>query len=321
MTLGYLARALVQMAIVHLLVSTVVSLLVAWAWRGVAATPTSASHRSRRLFALRLLPGLTGLAAASLAGAAYLLWEGRVETERVGPVALAAAAVGLGLMVAGAARAWVSLRRTESIRRALGRSARAFTPRLPIESYSIESPFPIVALVGLIVPRLFVARTVVEACTADEFAAVVSHEMGHARERDNLRRLALAAAPDVLGVLPVARRMHDDWAAAAELAADEWAATAAGDGLPLASALVKVARIATSQPAPLTASALYDGRPIAVRVERLVNPPAVVTRSTMPRWTRVAAVAGAVALSLASLPLLHELAELVLRIGVASSPR
>jgi beta-lactamase regulating signal transducer with metallopeptidase domain len=321
MTLGYFARAVVQMAIAHLLVSTVAALAVAWAWRAVAASAASPASRSRRLFALRLLPSLAGLAAASLVGVAYLLWERRVDTERVGPVALVVAAAGLGLIAAGAARALVSLRRTEVIRRALLRSARAFTPRLPIESYSIESPFPIVALVGLIVPRLFVARTVVEACTPDEFAAVVSHEMGHARERDNLRRLGLAAAPDVLGIMPVARRMHDDWAAAAELAADEWAATTAGDGLSLASALVKVARIATSQSAPLTASALYDGRPIAARVERLVNPPAAAVRSTLPAWTRLAAVTVVVAVSLASLPLLHEFAELLLRIGVTSSPR
>ena len=321
MTLGYVARAVVQMAIAHLLVSTVVSVAVALAWRTAAASAASPSVRARRLFALRLLPTLAGLAAASLVGVAYLLWERHVDIERVGPVALVVAAAGLGVIAAGAARALVSLRNTELIRRALWRSARALTPRLPIESYSVESPFPIVALVGLIVPRLFVARTVVEACTPDEFAAVVSHEMGHARERDNLRRLGLAAAPDVLGLLPVARRMHDDWAAAAELAADEWAATAAGDGLPLASALVKVARIATSQPAPLTASALYDGRPIAVRVERLVNPPAAATRAAMPAWTRAATVTVAIAASLAALPLLHELAELLLQVGVASSPR
>ena len=122
--------------------------------------------------------------------------------------------------------------------------------------------------------RLFVARTVVDACDAGELRAVVAHEQAHAGARDNLRRLLMAGAPDALAWLPVGAGMMREWAAMAELAADETAVSHSSDRLHLASALVKVARLATTPPGALPASTLYRGEPIAERVHRLLEAPA-----------------------------------------------
>ena len=173
-----------------------------------------------------------------------------------------------------------------------------------------------VALVGLVMARLFVARRVIEACTTDEFDAVIAHEQAHARTRDNLRRLAMTAAPDPLGLLPVGQRMLDAWLHAAELAADEWAAGRTNAVL-LASALVKVARMATRSSEALPASALYRGEPITERVHRLLEPAATQDAAApWPHWVRATACVAALAAALVALPAIHVAAEHILKWGL-----
>ena len=100
------------------------------------------------------------------------------------------------------------------------------------------------ALVGVLRPRLLVTRGLVAALTDEELAASIAHEVGHSRARDNLKRLLMRAAPDLLTATPAARAIERRWASAAEHRADRMAA----DDSPvarcaLASALVKVARL------------------------------------------------------------------------------
>src|ERR1019366_10566357 len=118
----------------------------------------------------------------------------------------------------------------------------------------------LMALVGVLRPRLFVARRLLDALTAEELAASVAHEAGHRRAWDNLKRLAMRAAPDLLAITGIARGIERRWASASDHAADR---RAAGDGptrCALASALVKVARL-TPPMTPLAEpiSTLVDG--------------------------------------------------------------
>jgi Zn-dependent protease with chaperone function len=179
----------------------------------------------------------------------------------------------------------------------------------------IDSAFPIVAIVGLVTPRLFVARSVLEACSAEELEAVLAHEEAHARQRDNLRRLALAGAPDLLGLWPAGRQLEGAWMRAAEFAADEAAADQWHRGLHLASALVKVARLATTPSRPLPASALYHDEPITERVQRLLDPPLAMDSSRWPTWARVALPAALTAGAVALVPLLHAAGEQLIALG------
>src|SRR5262249_2820490 len=123
-------------------------------------------------------------------------------------------------------------------------------------------------------PRLIVARGLIEALTPEELAASIDHEIGHFRARDNLKRLAMRMAPDVLRWTAIAADIERKWAAASEHAADAGAAIVRSRAkrLALASALVKVARlmpvtVLVSEPI----STLVGGGEIATRVRRLIN--------------------------------------------------
>ena len=68
----------------------------------------------------------------------------------------------------------------------------------PCRRFEIDTDVPIMALVGVLRPRLLITRRVVGALTGEELAASVAHELGHWRALDNLKRLAMRAAPDLL---------------------------------------------------------------------------------------------------------------------------
>ena len=65
-------------------------------------------------------------------------------------------------------------------------------------AYAIDTDAPVMALVGVLRPRLLITRPVLEALTDEELRASVAHELGHWRAWDNLKRLAMRAAPDLL---------------------------------------------------------------------------------------------------------------------------
>ena len=316
MTLGYLARGLVQILAAHFIVSTLVAIALTVYWRRAAEQGGAAVMVARRLFLLRLAPAAVGLLTGLLIALAYGLWESKVEHERVGPAALACAAGGLLVVVAAAWRMGAVLRETRRIHQELARAATGPLNSLPLPAFIVDFGFPIVALVGLLRARLFVARTVIDACTPDELDAIVAHEQAHAQQRDNLRRLALSALPDVLGLAAADHRMHDEWVASAELAADERAAARAARGLHLASALVKVARLATGPTAPLPASALYRGEPITDRIRRLLDATPPTDARRWPAWARAVGITLLLAAAAGVLPLLHHAAEEVLKLGL-----
>ena len=315
MMLGFVARGLVQILGAHFLVSTILGVAVALVWHRAAVVPARAAVTSRRLFVLRLLPAAGGLLAGILVMVGYIIWEVQVEREAVGPAALGAAAAGLATLVHAGVRLFIVLGRTIRIRRELIARVESTLPTRPLPASIIDTMFPVVAIVGLVAARLFVARRVLEACSADEFDAVLAHEHAHARQYDNLRRLAMAASPDVLGLVAEGRALERAWLQAAELAADETAAAGCQRGVSLASALVKVARLASVPAEPLPASALYRGEPIAERVHRLLDPPSAPDRRPWPAWARALTLCVALAGAVASIPALHRAAELLLAFG------
>ena len=95
---------------------------------------------------------------------AFALWEPTGKIERVGPFALALAVAGAALVASSLWRLTMALRETQRIHRSLVDATRASLPASPLPAFVIDSRFPIVALVGLFVSRLFVARSVVDAC-------------------------------------------------------------------------------------------------------------------------------------------------------------
>jgi len=241
-----------------------------------------AGRRARALFALRLFPSVASLLALfALFVPAYLAHEPRRSDETVGlPLLTLATLAGLVLVSAAlrGLRAWKATRRL----------ARAWVEdAVPIDlalgglpAYRITHPFPVVAVLGVRHPRLYVAGQVLSSLGDCELGAVLEHERAHVAARDNLRHWLLCVCPDILAWTPAAGRLNRAWRAAAEEAADERAARGGpGAALVLAEALVRVGRLAPPAcPALLPELALHNGDDLARRVRRLASAPVQPSR-------------------------------------------
>jgi Zn-dependent protease with chaperone function len=256
------------------------SLAAAALWRGLKhrAERWPAATRARLLFALRVFPpSIALICVAAILIPAYVIHEPRHTEEVISPqLAMLAALSAAGIALA-AWRGWKAWRGT---RRLLADwQSRAAPIRLAntvLPAYRLPHPFPIIAIVGAIRPRLFIADRIFAALSDEEIAAAIAHENGHLAARDNLKRGLLRACRDALTILPCGRTLDRAWAEAAELAADEQAARAGAKvALDLAAALVKIARLVPMDAKPtMPASALLIGDDvggIARRVHRLTQ--------------------------------------------------
>lgn len=296
--------ALGTYGVVSLAVSGPVLLVARRLARGAAADPAA---RARALLGLRVLPCGAGLLAAGIATLAFLTFEPTASVEPLSLPLVALAALG-GVPVAAAARRWWSEREAA---RKLGARWRQSGETLRLSGFDlgvhvVDLAFPVAAVVGAFRPRLLLDRRLLGACERPELHAVLDHEVAHVRARDNLKRLALRLCPDALALTPVARRWEEAWSAAAEQAADAAAARRRPEGdLHLASALVKLARLATTTPAaplPLPASTVLGSGPIEDRVRRLLEPG---TGAAAPKRSSTAALTAAALLGAAALGLLE----------------
>ncbi|REK03726.1 MAG: hypothetical protein DWQ36_19490 [Acidobacteria bacterium] len=328
-TLGFETRWVLVALASYAVVSTAASLLLAAGLRSVLARLVSRSPSPRttadRILLLRLLPCLFGALCAVAASLAFALFEPRTHGEAVGWPFVCAATAGAVLLLLALGRGARSALASLAVGEVWSAGSPARTPA-PLAAREVEADFPVVALSGLWRPRLVLARRVADACSEEEMQAVVAHEMAHLHAHDNVRQAVLTLCPDLFALLPAARVLERSWREAAERAADE-AATAGDESrrLALASALVKVARLAVGPRAPvLPGSTLLRGEPIAERVRSLLSPPAsdALDRSGVaglggsPRGAAgLALLAVSSALFAASRPELFELVEAAIRLG------
>jgi Zn-dependent protease with chaperone function len=277
------------------------------------AARTSAAGRARALFRLRMLPGaLAAVAAFAIALPIFLRFEARDTTESIGLTLGVLACAGAWLLVRGAWQAAAALVATRRVVADWQRRARPVTglhATLPV--YAVDETFPLVAVTGLLRPRLFVAERVLRECPVPEVAAMIAHECAHVSARDNGKLLLMRACPALFGA---AARLEHAWSAAAEEAADAAVVLAAPSArLDLAQALIRVARLAAAR-GPELASAFYTGDGIAARVRLLVDPPADVPAARWPRFlVPAAAVLAAAGISSAA-PSLHAAMEIAVRL-------
>lgn len=300
--------------IVIVLAAFTAATLLATAFVPAAVRHAARVERRRRadaLFAARLLPVAAGLMTALFALSASFLFERR-DPEPIGLVLPALAACALGLMTAGLA----GLTRTVvATRGALARWMRSAEPvelpELTVPAFAIDAPFPLVAVVGALRPRLVIARTVLRACPDDELRAILVHEQHHVERRDNLKRALMSALPDLFSVLPAGRTLRGAWQDAGEDAADDAVERLGTDGrVALAQALVRVARLAApcTVSDALPASALYRGGGLERRVRRLLAPQTPPADHAVP-WMRLAGLTLVLSATLA-LESVHHVIEL-----------
>lgn len=264
--------------------------LVAALWLSSARLRRAAGARSAHLlFVLRIYPPVFGATVALvLVLPAFLEHELRGgQGEEIGPGLVLLALTGLVPLVGGLVRGVRSLAATHRFERDLRLRARPLLLQdTGVAGSRVEHLLPAAVLCGVFRPRLYVSESVLVSLTPGELRATCAHERAHAASRDNLKSLLLRACPDWLAALELGARIERAWAAAAEQAADDAAARGdAASRLDLASALVKVARLATHEmrPAGSTASFL-DGGELSVRVARLLGNPGPEEETPAVAW-------------------------------------
>ncbi len=281
MTLPYLPRlvclSLAAFALVHVALALVVSLLARTAVQFAEGLRPAAA--ARLLLILRLLPA-AGAAFVVMAVClpSYLWLEPDAPAERVGFACVAAALLAVAIwsvsLVRGLRAASGSRRFLQTCRRA-GRPTHL--PDEPAETFVVDSPAPVLALAGILHPRLIVSRGVLSALTPEQLAAALRHERAHWTSRDNLKRFCILLTPGSNRTLEHGWRKFTEWAAD-----DRAVAGSPRRSLALADALVRVARMTGHIAGPPLATPLMgDADNLMARVERLLRP-APVKRHSRP---------------------------------------
>jgi hypothetical protein len=256
------------------------------------------------LLAVRLLPSV---AAVVFVGVGFLpshLWFEEDRPESFGIVLGGLALLSLAMLtrslwrVASVCR--TGLRFRTFVRLAAGSGAGA-----------LEVPgFAGVALAGVFRPQILVGTDARAALTPAEFDVAVSHEIAHRDSRDNLKRVLMFCAPDLLGLTAAGRRLEERWLAQAECLADAHAVGSDDErALALASALVKVARL-SGGPSPFRSpawSAFHEPGLLENRVRQLVTGYPAMPRKTRRAWHAVAITGVSILPSFWTLGLAHRL--------------
>lgn len=159
-------------------------------------------------------------------------------------------------------------------------------------------------------PRVFLAADLERVLTEDELTAVIGHESAHARGRDPLRLSLFRFFAAALFYIPALKRLADDLADEAEIAADDRAA--ASEPAALASAILTLARFQSgnAQQTALPASAAVAGFQkrglLERRVRRLVGEK-TPARSHVTRRSLAGAFGTLVAIWISGLLVAHPL--------------
>lgn len=125
---------------------------------------------------------------------------------------------------------------------------------------------------GLITPRIYVSRGLVEILTPEELEAVLRHELHHLKHRDPLRYFTAGLVNRLSPVFPVLATATDRLRIRAELSADRAALTSVPTEA-LAAAMMKVMRAGSYAPAMPASAALS---PTDARVAALTGRPVVL---------------------------------------------
>jgi Zn-dependent protease with chaperone function len=283
--------------------------------RGVVLLMARSDHDGDgRLFARGVAP--TGIAAALalfVVLPAFILFEPPHDGERVGLLVTLAAAFGAWHVGRVVARALRMLRVSRALTEEwASRSTPVSSSPWGLPAFVVDADFPIVAVAGLVRPRLYVDRRVLAACSTDEIDAIAAHERAHVVHRDNMRRLIIAACEGSSSIAATA------WRQAAEHAADARAADSSRRALDLASALLKLARLTPGPSLERAAvSTVHDGGSLETRVRLLLDGRPAVAAPAPPSGPRMLAF-GLAAATIVSVPgvlgSVHRLAEALIRL-------
>ncbi len=204
------------------------------------------------LFLLELLPCIAAMMAVCffvLPG--FATWEPRHSAESIPWFVVAIAGFALIVFSRSLILALIDLRRTR-------------------ES-AVRGAF--IAVLGSIRPQVLVSSEAANVLDGAELECVLEHERAHVTRQDNLRLFISRVLERLVPSAAKLGAMRSERLRYTELAADESAATSADAALLLASALLKVAHISSSQSGLLASAfaATHSESLLTDRVHRLVN--------------------------------------------------
>jgi beta-lactamase regulating signal transducer with metallopeptidase domain len=239
----------------------------------------------------------------------------------------------LGLAILGAIAIIVmSVRAANIIRstRLVAASWRQHSKKLLLENidvpvYCLNGTGSVLAVLGFLRPRIFVARQVIDTLTPAELIAAVEHERAHVTSLDNLKQLVFKVTR-IPAWLRISGGVDSAWTNASEIAADEAALASGTSVLDLSAALIKVAALGSHAVVGETVAASHlvpvgHGSSLQARVEHLreiLESDDPVHRAPQKRGSRIviplalAAIAYAACVS-AVLPWVHEALEALVR--------
>jgi Zn-dependent protease with chaperone function len=281
-----------------------------------------ATAAARLLLALRLLPSaFAAFFVLAFWLPSYFRLEQRATAEYAGLPCILLALLGLATFCLSLVRsAHAVLLSQFHTRRCARAGAEARLHESSDAILVLDSERPLLALSGLLRPRLLVSSALLRGLSSEELEAAFSHEDAHHASRDNLKRLLMLLAPDPIPFVNLLRSFERHWSTFTEWAADD--RVAAGSSLcalSLASALVRVAQLGSAPALPtLSTSLLASDCDLRARVERLLHrtAPAQANSRAYPRLRLAGLVlaTGLVASLFApsTLHFVHELQELLL---------
>jgi hypothetical protein len=326
MNVSYALRLVCLCLATFFLVNGIFALMAAMASRAAIRIAERMRPRAaaRLLFALRVLSVVLGsVVLLGFCVPSYLWFEPQGIPERAGLACITLAGFGAAAWILSftrAARAIFVSKQCNCMWRRAGRKARL--PGEDSNAVIVERGVPLLALAGVLRPRLIISEGVLRALTPEELTVALDHENAHRGSRDNLKRLLLLLAPDPLPFIPSFSLLDRAWMKLSEWAADDEAVQ--GDSrraLTLAEALLRVARIgAEPRLTFLHTSLVAADHDLSARVDRLLSLEPARFESR-PREGFLAGgaillVVGSLAALLlwpASLSSVHRLLELVLR--------
>jgi Zn-dependent protease with chaperone function len=278
MNLSYFARLLCLCItcffLVHLAAGVAIAFITPRAVR--LAERLRARNGASFLFLLRLSP--FALAVCSVVGLcipSYLWMEPDPSDESVGSLCLLAVMLFALIWIASIQRTWRACRRSNCyIRQSCTTPHPTWVSGGSLPVWVTDAPGPLIALAGVIRPRLILSRRLLAAFSADEMASALQHERAHSIYHDNLKRLAMLLTPSAFPFSYPFHPLEQAWARLAEWAADDLATEGnPRRSLSMASALVRAARMESAlDPLPVLSTALLtDATDLGARVERLLQ--------------------------------------------------
>ncbi len=295
------------------LLYSLLSAIVAIAWRLLKWVNTTEQKRADLLFALRVLP-LVSAAAITLGFVipSFQLLEPRSIDEGLGTIPLALGICALLLVAYGCLRVITAQVMTSRVvARWLEDTRPLHSSEKTVALESRESP-PLI-LVGVRHPKVLISESAVELLSNDELDISLKHEQAHMLSRDNLKKLLFRFCP-----FPGMAKLESAWSQTAELAADDAAVSKLENAVDLAAALVKLSRLASVETAAVCTVGFVTGS-VSARVARLLAWDEATKKQPIRNWQRYAILPMSTVLFCVvvtyhpALALTHELTEWLVR--------